>query len=115
MTIKRGDIWLANLDPTQGSEQAGVRPVMVFQNDKINKFTRTVLTVPLTTNLRRAKLPSCHQIPAGEGGLDKDSVLLGHQLRVLDKSRLYRKLGSVSDQTLASIEAVILFTTGIVK
>ena len=59
MTIKRGDVWLANLSPTQGSEQTGIRPVIIFQNNTINKFTSTLLAIPLTTNLRRAKLPSC--------------------------------------------------------
>ena len=57
MTIKRGDVCLANLNPTYGSEQAGIRPVLVFQNDVINEFTTTLLTIPLTTNLRRAALP----------------------------------------------------------
>ncbi len=57
MTIKRGEIWIVNLNPTRGSEQAGTRPVIVFQNDAINQFTTTLLTIPLTTNLRRAALP----------------------------------------------------------
>ena len=59
MRIKRGDIWLANLNPVRGSEQAGTRPVLIFQSNVINTFTTTVLTIPLTTNLRRASLPSC--------------------------------------------------------
>jgi len=57
MTIRRGEIWLANLNPTRGSEQAGIRPVLIFQTDLLNRFTSTVLTIPLTTNLRRASLP----------------------------------------------------------
>ncbi len=113
MTIRRGEVWLANLNPTRGSEQAGIRPVLIFQTDLINRFTTTVLTIPLTTNLRRASLPSCVSIFHGEGGLVSDSVALCHQLRVLDKSRLQRKLGTVSQQTLSAIESGMLFTMGI--
>lgn len=114
MTIKRGDVWLANLNPTRGSEQAGIRPVIIFQNDVINQFTTTSLTIPLTTNVRRAVLPSCVKITKGEGGLKSDSVALCHQLRVLDKTRLQRKLGSVSQQTIEEIENCVLFTMGII-
>ncbi|WP_293334643.1 type II toxin-antitoxin system PemK/MazF family toxin [Microcoleus sp. CAWBG58] len=58
MPIRRGEIWIANLDPTQGSEQAGVRPTIIFQNDTLSRYTTTVISIPLTTNLRRASLPS---------------------------------------------------------
>lgn len=114
MTTKRGEVWLANLNPTRGSEQAGTRPVIIFQNDAINQFTTTLLTIPLTTNLRRAALPSCIKVSKGEGGLKSDSVVLCHQLRVLDKTRLQRKLGSVSQQTIDEIESCVLFTMGII-
>ena len=112
MIVKRGEIWMADLNPIRGSEQAGIRPGLVLQNDAINKVTTTVLSIPLTTNLRRAVLPSCVQLAAGEGGLPGDSVVLGHQLRVLDKSRLLRRLGSVSANSLAAIENVVLFALG---
>src|SRR5215471_6011775 len=105
MTIKRGEIWLADLDPTRGSEQAGLRPVLIFQNDLVNRFTTTVLAIPFTTTLRRASLPSCVQISKGEGGVIADSVAVCHQLRVLDKTRLLRKLGTVSDETIAAVES----------
>ena len=108
MTIKRGDIWLANLNSTRGSEQAGFRPVLIFQTDLLNRFTTTVLTIP------RASLPSCVSISRGEGSLVSDSVALCHQLRVLDKSRLQRKLGTVSQQILSAIESRMLFTMGII-
>ncbi|HXF39085.1 MAG TPA: type II toxin-antitoxin system PemK/MazF family toxin [Blastocatellia bacterium] len=113
MTVKRSEVWLADLNPTRGSEQAGTRPVLIFQNDLINKFTTTVLTIPFTTNLRRASLPSCVKVSKGEGGLDSDSVALCHQLRVLDKTRLQRKLGELSEETMASIESRVVFTMGI--
>jgi len=113
MIATRGDIWLVNLNPTQGSEQAGTRPVLIFQNDRINRFTSTFLTIPLTTNLRRASLPTCAVVHKGEGGLAADSVALCHQLRVLDRTRLKRRLGAVGAQTMAGIESRVLFTAGI--
>lgn len=113
MIVRRGEIRLADLDPARGSEQAGSRPVLVLQNDVISKFTTTVLTIPLTTNLRRASLPSCALLAKGEGGLASDSVVLCHQLRILDKSRLRHRLGKVSVQMLAAVESRVLFTMGI--
>ena len=112
MTVKRGEIWLADLNPTRGSEQAGTRPVLIFQNNVINKYTTTILAIPLTTNLRRASLPSCVQISKGEGGLASDSVALCHQLRVLDKTRLMRRLGTVNQKTISAIESCVKFTMG---
>ena len=114
MRAKRGEIWLADLNPTRGSEQAGIRPVLIFQNDVLSRFTTTILAIPLTTNLRRASLPSCVQLSRGEGGLAEDSVALCHQLRVLDRTRLQRMLGEVSGESLAAIDSCVLFTTGIV-
>ena len=94
MTVLRGEIWLAELNPVRGSEQAGTRPVLVLQTNAINRFTTTVLAVPFTTNLRRASLPSCVQVAA-------------------DKTRLTKKLGDVSAKTLEEIENCVLFTLGI--
>ena len=113
MIAKRGEVRLAILDPVRGSEQAGTRPVLIFQNDSISKFTTTVLAIPLTTNLRRASLPSCVQVAQGEGGLASDSVVLCHQMRVIDRTRLQRKLGAMSDDTMTKIEGSALFTMGI--
>jgi mRNA interferase MazF len=113
MTVKRGEIWLADLNPTRGSEQAGTRPVLILQNNSINRFATTFLAIPLTTNLRRAALPTCVLLSVSEGGLAHESVALCHQLRVLDRLRLKRRLGLISDQTMAEIESRVLFTTGI--
>jgi mRNA interferase MazF len=114
MTVSRGEIWLADLNPTQGSEQSGTRPVLIFQNNSINRFTSTFLAIPFTTNLRRASLPTCLLIRIGEGGLDKDSVALCHQLRVLDRMRLKRRLGVVSAEVMTAVESCVAFTTGMV-
>src|SRR5712675_1440260 len=114
MIVKRGEIWLADLNPTRGSEQAGTRPVLIFQNNSINRFTSTFLTIPLTTNLRRASLPTCVLVRQGEGGLIKDSVALCHQLRVIDKLRLLRRLGVLTYDVMTAIESCVAFTTGMV-
>ena len=113
MKVLRGEVWLAELNPVRGSEQAGTRPVLILQTNAINRFTTTVLAVPFTTNLRRASLPSCVKVAVGEGGLSSESVALCHQLRVLDKTRLTRKLDEVSGATLEKIETCVLFTLGI--
>ena len=113
MNLTRGEIWPANLNPTQGSEQAGIRPVLIFQNNTINRFSATVLTIPFTTNPRRVELPSCVLIKKREGGLTSDSVVLCHQLRVLDKTRLVRRLGSISQETMVEIDSCVLFTLGV--
>ena len=81
MTISRGEIWLAELNPTRGSEQAGTRPVLILQNNSINRFTKTFLTILFTTNLRRASLPTCVRLHKGEGGLANDSVALCHSIQ----------------------------------
>src|SRR5262245_31431991 len=114
MTVRRGEIWLANLNPIRGSEQAGTRPVLIFQNDKINRFTTTFLSIPLTTNLRRATLPSCLPIPQCEGGLTHDSVALCSQLRLLAAARWLKTLVDVKDETLTAVETIVMFTSGIV-
>ena len=113
MDVRRGEIWLAELNPVRGSEQAGTRPVLLIQTNAINRFTTTVLAIPFTTNLRRAALPSCVSVAAGEGGLSSESVALCHQLRVLDKIRLTQRLGEVSGAMLEKIENCVLFTLGI--
>lgn len=110
--LKRGEVWLANLNPTQGSEQAGIRPVIIFQNDIISQFSTTTIAIPLTTNQRRASLPICMLIEQGDGGLSQDSVALCFQIRVLDKTRLIRRLGQLSAETIAQLEEVMLVTLG---
>ena len=112
MNFIRGEIWLAGLNPPKGSEQGGIRPVIIFQNNIISRFSTTTITIPLTTNLRRASLPSSLKIPAGQGGLDRDSVALCHQLRVIDKTRLKKRLGQLDSKVIANLEAKVLLTLG---
>lgn len=101
--MRRGDVYLADLDPTKGSEQAGRRPVVLFQDSRLISATLTVLVIPLTTNLRMQKLPTCVLVPAGEGGLRQDSV----------KNGLVDRWGALPAERLAEIEKVVLRTLGV--
>ena len=110
--MKRGDVYYATLDPTVGHEQRGTRPVVIFQNDTLNAAGTTALVIPLTTNLRRAALPSCHLIRAGDGGLREDSVALCHQIRAVDSSRLATRIGGLAPQTIQAIDQVVKWVLG---
>ena len=112
MRARRGEVWFAQLDPVRGSEQAGTRPVLIFQDDRFNHLGSTTVAIPLTTSLRRVNLPFCLLVTAGEGGLPSDSVLLCNQLRVVDESRLARRLGQVSEQVMADAEECVLVALG---
>jgi mRNA interferase MazF len=85
---------------------------LAFQNDIISQFSTTTIAIPLTTNQRRALLPICMLIKQGDGGLSQDSVALCFQIRVMDKTRLMRKLGQLSAETISQLEAVVLLTLG---
>ncbi|MBP8252529.1 MAG: type II toxin-antitoxin system PemK/MazF family toxin [Herpetosiphon sp.] len=113
MKPKRGELWLADLNPIRGSEQAGTRPVMIFQQNRLNRLIPTVVAIPFTTNLKRAKLPSCVLISAVDSGLDHDSVALCHQIRVLDSSRLIRQLGTLPTSAITAINTCVLWTLDI--
>ena len=113
MNPTRGEVWWAILDPVVGSEQGGRRPVLVLQNDVISSFTSTILAVSLTTNLRRAQLPSSAFVPRAGTGLAADSVALCHQLRVLDTTRFRGKIGAVASEVLLQVEYATLFALGI--
>lgn len=86
--MKRGDVYLADLDPTKGSEQAGRRPVLILEDDRLIPVTLTVVVVPFTSNLKMQNLPTCVLVLAGEGGLRVDSVAISHQIRALDERGL---------------------------
>jgi mRNA interferase MazF len=115
LTVVRGELWWASLDPIVGSEQGGRRPVLIFQNDAVNTFTTTVVAIPLTTTLRRSQLPSSVFIPSADTGLPSDSVALCHQMRVLDKTRLRGRIGVLPADLLRQVEYAVLFTLGIVQ
>jgi mRNA interferase MazF len=106
----RGEVYLADLNPSRGSEQAGVRPVIVVQRDTLKRFTNTTIVVPVTSNLRCAKIPGTVTILAGEGGLTQDSVVLCYQIIVLDQQRLIRKLGVLSSSFLLMLNQALDYT-----
>ncbi|MGH7137338.1 MAG: type II toxin-antitoxin system PemK/MazF family toxin [Pirellulales bacterium] len=108
--MNRGEIWRADLSPTRGSEQAGVRPVLVVQTDRANPFSPHTITVPFTTRIRSKLLPSHVLVPAGEGGLTQDSVALCEQIRVIDASRLLAKMGTLSATRMQEISDALRAT-----
>jgi len=110
----RGDIYLADLNPSRGSEQAGVRPVILVQRQNLDRFTRTVVVIPVTTNLRRAQIPGTVLIPVGEGGLSQESVALCYQIVVIDRQRLQRQLGTLSAVYLQQLGEAIRYTLDLV-
>jgi len=112
--MKRGEVYLADLNPSRGSEQAGIRPVILVQRDTLCRFTRTIVVVPLTSNLRRAQVPGTTLIPSGEGGLDQDSVALCYQIVVLDDQRLIRKLGTLSPGYILALDQALKYTLQLV-
>jgi len=114
LTALRGELWWVSLDPIVGSEQGGRRPVLILQNNSVSEFTKTVITIPLTTSLRRSQLPSSVFIASEGTGLTGDSVALCHQIRVIDQSRLQTRIGVVTPETLQQVANAILFTLGIV-
>ena len=105
-----GEIQLADLNPSRGSEQAGIRPVIIVQRDNLQRFTRTVVLIPLTSNVRRAQIPGTVLIPAGEGGLTQDSVALCYQIVVLDRQRLQRQLGNLSPNFVLALKEALKYT-----
>ncbi|MBI2494222.1 MAG: type II toxin-antitoxin system PemK/MazF family toxin [Candidatus Rokubacteria bacterium] len=109
---RRGDVWEADLGPIGGGEQAGARPVVVAQTDDLQTLATTVV-IPLTSSLRQAGFPTTVKLEPGEGGLGKTSVALCHQLRVLDRRKLIRQLGTLPPAKLSEIEAAVAFVLGL--
>ena len=95
--IKRGEIYYADLSPVVGSEQGGIRPILIVQNDIGNKYSPTVIVAAITSQINKARLPTHIERKSGDFGLQKDSVILLEQLRTLDKKRLKEKVGEIED------------------
>lgn len=103
MAVKRGDIFYADLSPVIGSEQGGVRPVLVVQNDIGNKYSPTIIAAAITSQINKAKLPTHIEISSAEYGLNKDSVILLEQIRTIDKKRLKEKIGHISEELMGKV------------
>ena len=102
MVIKRGDMFYADLSPVVGSEQGGIRPVLIIQNDTGNKYSPTVIAAAITSQTGKNKLPTHIEIGSKENGLKADSVVLTEQIRTIDKSRLKEKIGHIDDNKIMS-------------
>jgi len=114
VVVKRGDIFYADLSPVVGSEQGGVRPVLVIQNDIGNKYSPTVIIAAITSQINKAKLPTHVEISAEEYGLTKDSVILLEQIRTIDKKRLKERVGHLSDELMKKVDECIQISFGLV-
>ena len=102
MVVKRGDMFYADLSPVVGSEQGGIRPVLVIQNNVGNKYSPTVIVSAITSQLNKSKLPTHIALDSEEFGLKSDSVILTEQIRTIDKSRLKEKIGHIDDTKVMS-------------
>jgi len=110
---RTGEIYWADFNPTVGSEQRGDRPVIVFQNPAVGRFTTTVLVVPITTSVKRLGLPGTCGLPAGAGALPADSVALAYQMRAIDRQRLRRRIGRLEGEHLDAVQDAVLSALGI--
>ena len=113
MTVKRGDIYYADLSPVIGSEQGGVRPVVIIQNDIGNKYSPTVIAAAITSQINKAKLPTHIEISAEKYGLLKDSVILLEQIRTIDKKRLKEKMGHLDEVAMLLVDEALFVSFGL--
>ena len=113
MTIKRGDIYYADLSPVIGSEQGGLRPVVIVQNDVGNKYSPTVIAAAITSQINKTKLPTHIELYAENFGLAKNSVILLEQIRTIDKRRLKEKMGHLDDGLMNEVNDAISVSFGL--
>lgn len=113
-TVKRGDIYYADLSPVVGSEQGGMRPVLIVQNDTGNRHSPTVIAAAITSQTGKARLPTHIEISAQSFGLSRDSVVLLEQIRTIDKSRLRERMGKLDEQAMNQVDNAIAVSFGLV-
>ena len=113
MSVKRGEIYYADLSPVVGSEQGGVRPVLIVQNDIGNKYSPTVIAAAITSQREKAKLPTHIEINARNCGLAKNSVVLLEQIRTIDKRRLKEKMGSLDERSMHRVNSALSISFGL--
>ena len=112
-TVKRGDIYYADLSPVVGSEQGGLRPVLIIQNDVGNRYSPTVIAAAITSKMDQTKLPTHIDVYAEKVGLAKNSVILLEQVRTLDKRRLKEKMGHLDDEVMSAVNSAIAVSFGL--
>ncbi len=113
MTVHRGDIYYADLSPVVGSEQGGVRPVLIVQNDVGNRFSPTVIAAAITSQTDKAKMPTHIQVRSEGSGLAKDSIVLLEQVRTLDKRRLREHMGRLDEDSMRRVNNAIQISLGL--
>lgn len=113
MTVKRGDIYYADLSPVVGSEQGGTRPVLIVQNDIGNKYSPTVIAAAITSQKYKTQLPTHISVNAGGCGLQKDSIVLLEQVRTLDKKRLKERMGNLPEEEMEKINRALSVSFGL--
>jgi mRNA interferase MazF len=111
--IKRGEIYYADLSPVVGSEQGGVRPVLIIQNDIGNRYSPTVIAAAITSQKEKSKLPTHFPICDSECGLEKNSLVLLEQVRTIDKKRLKEKVGRLSDSEMDAVNKALSISFGL--
>ena len=112
--VKRGEIYYADLSPVVGSEQGGVRPVLIIQNDIGNRYSPTVIAAAITSQRDKAKLPTHIELSAQSCGLQKDSTVLLEQVRTIDKKRLRERMGEITPETMNSINSALSISFGLI-
>ncbi|WP_018922339.1 type II toxin-antitoxin system PemK/MazF family toxin [Salsuginibacillus kocurii] len=112
-SVKRGDVFFADLSPVVGSEQGGVRPVLVIQNDIGNRFSPTVIVAAITAQIKKAKLPTHVEIDAKKHDFDRDSVILLEQIRTIDKQRLTDKITYLNQDTMEEVKRALEISLGL--
>jgi mRNA interferase MazF len=112
--VKRGDVFFADLSPVVGSEQGGVRPVLVIQNDIGNRFSPTVIVAAITAQIQKAKLPTHVEIDAKTYGFDRDSVILLEQIRTIDKQRLTDKITHLDEEMMERVDESLQISLGLI-
>lgn len=115
MSIKRGEIFYAELNPVVGSEQGGTRPVLVIQNDIGNQYSPTTIIAAITSQISKAKLPTHVEVKARRSGLERDSVILTEQIRTIDKSRLKEKVAVLDEEVMLRVDEAIKISLGLIE
>lgn len=115
MSVKRGDIFYADLSPVVGSEQGGLRPVLIVQNDVGNRYSPTVIAAAITSRMSKTALPTHISVHAGGVGLARDSVILLEQIRTIDKQRLKEKMGHLDDAVMSEVNSAIAVSFGLTQ
>jgi mRNA interferase MazF len=115
LIVKRGDVFFADLSPVVGSEQGGIRPVLIIQNDIGNRFSPTVIVAAITAQIQKAKLPTHVEIQAEAHGFDRDSVILLEQIRTIDKQRLTDKITHLDEETMRKVDDALQISVGLIE